>query len=299
MSFLKNLFGRKQSAEDQDTGGVVSSGTDGFQGLSIEELARKGNYTQEYLYQRNLFGLQQTPEGAKPGDIFTYSVDDLKGPPVVRWTLDPLGLSIEECARKGIEALAGILIDGDAFGVSQVVAEQTMTVCAEFYYSELGAEDAATGDFIGAYLRTVEWIEGGNISYPMIGNAKTKMIIQSVSDGIVFARWNDIDFSRGEESIHGVGMMSIDENLREGYWVPTALGDIPSQEVRDQTLPSFLVIHTPAPEWQIWRRFSPMGGKEEPREESYVRVFPSYDPSAAWRFRTHRDADGGTRVEMV
>ena len=223
------------------------------------------------------------PRAPKAGDIIVSTTR------IIRWSEQLEGLSIEECARKGIEALAGLVIDGDEFGATQV--EGTMTVFAEFYYTE-GGPDSDDGDMIGVYLRRVDWL---NDDYPKVGEEREKMLLQAVSDGSCFARWNQIDRSRADESIHGIGMMMVDDNMREVRRMPKPLGEIPPQADNDSTLPSFLLIHNSSIEWQIWRRYAPpLDQGAEFRGEQYVQVFPAYLPDETRHFRTYLD-DG--RIE--
>ena len=231
-------------------------------------------------FLRKLFGgepKQPAPQQPGPND----TVATTENHPVGLWSDSSEGLTVEECARKGVEALAGVLITGDEFGVSRA-GDRTFAVCAEFYYSKSPNEDF---DFIGAYLRPVELIEG---TYPKLGPESQKMLLQPVSDGSCFARWNTIDRSRAEESLHGIGMMAEDANLRETRQTPITLGEIPPQGEEDETLPTFLVMHSPNLGWQIWRRFAPaVPDGATILEERYVQIYPAYQPETTWRFQTN------------
>ena len=231
-------------------------------------------------FLRKLFGgepKQPEPQQPGPNDIVVTTKDDQ----VALWSDSSEWLPIEESARKGVEALAGVLITGDAFGVSRA-EDRTFAICGEFYYGKSPNEDF---DFIGAYLRPVELIEG---TYPKLGPESQKMILQPLAGGDCFARWNTIDRSRAEESLHGMGMMANDANLRETRQTPITLGEIPPQGEEDETLPTFLIMHTPDLGWQIWRRFAPVvPDGATVRDERYVQIYPTYEPETAWRFRTH------------
>ena len=238
-------------------------------------------------FLRNLFGGNRRAEtGAQAATA-----------KVIRWTEDSEDLNIEDCARSGSEALAAFLIDADIFG-AQNVGGNTFTLCAEFYHAKGGTEDnPADFDYIGVYLRTVQWING---TYPQVAEETLKMLIQPLDDGSRFARWNSIDRSRATESLHGIGMMVEDSNTREGLTTPRPLGEIPPQAEDDYTLPSFLFIHQLGQGWQIWRRFAPVAAEDAAvREERCVPVFPAYTPADSWLFRLRTTEDGGLSIETV
>ena len=58
-------------------------------------------------------------------------------PIVAMWAMGQEELSNAECARKGIEAVAGLVMEADIFGVYLVPGANFQT-CVEFYYSGTG-----------------------------------------------------------------------------------------------------------------------------------------------------------------
>ena len=240
-------------------------------------------------FLKRLFGARESAE-SKPGPMGT----------IVRWSDNPSGLPLEECARKGIEAVAGFVISKDIFG-SNNYPSQTFCTCVELYHAVTGTE-GNFGDFIGVYFRGVEFRDG---TYPLVGQESLKMLMQPLSDGTISARWNAIDRSRGGQSLHGVGMMADDENTRSDVCRPLVLGTIPEQEEGDANIPSFLILRDPGAGWQIWRRFSPLTSdgsyvlKDGFREETYTMVYPQINAEMNWRFKLYDLPDGGVRVEMV
>ena len=220
------------------------------------------------------------------------------GPVVVRWSDDPRGLDDEECARKGIESLAGLVITEDIFGTSNHPNEMFCTV-VEVYYATAGVNEDS-GDFIGVYFREVEFLEQ---TYPAAGREFLKMLMQPLSDGTVTATWNDIDHSRASESAHGVGMMAQDEHTRTGRAWPLAVGEIPEKDEDDATVPSFIILRAPGRGWQISRRFTPATAdgeyvmKDGYQEETHIKVYPELDELSNWRFRIHHLPGGKVRIE--
>lgn len=206
---------------------------------------------------------------------------------------------MEECARKGIEALAGFVISGDVFEISGSPDEMFCT-CIEMYHAATGT-DGNFGDYIGVYFRVVEF---KNATYPMVGQRSFKMLMQPLSDGNVSARWNAVNRSSAGESLHRAGTMVDDLNTRTSVCRPLVLGTIPEQEEGDANLPSFLLLRDPGAGWQIWRRFSPVTSdgsyvlKDGFREETYTMVYPLVDAKTNWRFRVYDLPGGGVRVEM-
>ena len=206
---------------------------------------------------------------------------------------------MEECARKGIEALAGFVISGDVFEIIDSPDEMFCT-CVEIYDAGTGT-DGNFGDYIGVYFRVVEFKDA---TYPMVGQRSFKMLMQPLSDGNVCARWNAVDHSRAGESVDGSGIMADDLNTRSSVGRPLTLGTIPKQEEGDASLPSFLLLRDPGAGWQIWRRFSPATGdgkfviKDGFREETFVMVYPLLNADVHWRFRVLDLPGGGVRVEM-
>ena len=239
-------------------------------------------------FLRNLFGARE-PSMGRPGSSGT----------VVRWSDDPLGLDREECARKGIEAIAGFVISRDVFGSNNRPGDM-VCACLELYHAVTGTT-GNFGDYIGVYCRRVEFKDG---TYPMVGQEFMKMLLQPLSDGTVVARWNAIDRSRASQSLHGVGMMVEDKNTRTDVGRPLTLDTIPHQDEDDANLPSFLILRDPGAGWQIWRRFAPATSdgefvtKDGFREETYTMVYPLVDAETNWRFRVYDLPGGGVRVEM-
>ena len=221
------------------------------------------------------------------------------GANIVRWSSDPGGLPLEECARKGIEALAGFLISEDAFDISGSPDEMFCT-CVEMYHSATGT-DGDIGDYIGVYFRVVEFKDA---TYPMLGQRSFKMLMQPLSDGKVIARWNAVYSSDAGESSHQAETMADDVNTRSSVCQPLPLGIIPEQEEEDANLPSFLILRDPGAGWQIWRRFSPATSdgsyvlEDGFREETYTMVYPLLNADVNWRFRVYDLPGGGVRVEM-
>ena len=166
------------------------------------------------------------------------------GATIVRWSVDAGGLLLEECARKGIEALAGFVISGDVFEISGSPDEMFCT-CIEMYHAATGT-DGNFGDYIGVYFRVVEF---KNATYPMVGQRSFKMLMQPLSDGNVSARWNAVNRSSAGESLHRAGTMVDDLNTRTSVCRPLVLGTIPEQEEGDANLPSFLLLRDPGAGW--------------------------------------------------
>ena len=221
------------------------------------------------------------------------------GATIARWSSDTGGLPLEECARKGIEALAGFLISGDAFEIGGSPDEMFCT-CVEMYHAATGT-DGDFGDYIGVYFRVVEFKDA---TYPMVGQRSFKMLMQPLSDGNVLARWNAVHRGDAGESLHRRETMVDDLNTRSSIGKPLTLGTIPKQEEDDASLPSFLVLRDPGAGWQVWRRFSPATSdgkfvvKDGFRQETYVMVYPLLDAGVNWRFRVYDLPGGGVRVEM-
>ena len=222
------------------------------------------------------------------------------GASIVRWTEEPDGLSVEECARKGIEALAGFLISVDALDINNSPDEMFCT-CVEMYHADTATESEIC-DYIGVYFRVVEFRDA---TYPMVGPRSFKMLMQPLSDSNVIARWNAIDPNHDDESLRFTGSMADDVNTRSSVCKPLALGAIPEQEEGDASLPSFLILRDPGAGWQIWRRFSPMtvegsySVNDGVREETYTMVYPLMDAETHWRFRVRDLPEGGVRVQTV
>ena len=221
------------------------------------------------------------------------------GATIARWSSGPGGLHREECARKGIEALAGFLISADAFDISGSPDEMFCT-CVEMYHAAT-ATGGDTGDYIGVYFRVVEFKDA---TYPIVGQRSFKMLMQPLNDGNVIARWNAVHRDEADESLHQPETMADDLNTRSSVCMPLILGIIPEQEEKDANLPSFLILRDPGAGWQIWRRFSPATGdgsyvlEDGFREEIYTMVYPLLNADVNWRFRVYDLPGGGVRVEM-
>ena len=218
-----------------------------------------------------------------------------RNPVVMRWSDTPDGLSIEECARKGVEAVGGMLINVDAFGIRSMPPGSSFQVCAEIYYS--GGDGG--GDFIGVYFRHVRLDEDENLAVvPKVGTELTKMILQPLSDGSCLARWSPIDRSRAAESYHDVGMIDP-HNMKEAESRPLPLGAIPVQPHEDSNVPSFLFLKLPNEStkgnWLIQRRFGPYPMADGTKQEDYVAIYPAYEPEKLRGYRTNQD---GTVVKV-
>ena len=232
------------------------------------------------------------------GGLGLLERDQKPSPTVVRWSDDPLGMTREESALKGIESLAGLLISED---ILEANGHPNASVCflVEPYYAAAGVNEDS-GDFIGVYFREVEFLDQ---TYPLAGRELLKMLLQPVSDGTVFARWNDIDLSRAGESLHGVGMMAENERVRTGRAWPLALGEIPEQDEDDAGIASFIFLRPPGGDWHIWRRFAPI--KEDGEfvvidgfhEETHIKIYPELDESSSWRFKIYHLPEGRLRIE--
>ncbi len=207
---------------------------------------------------------------------------------------------MEECARKGIEALAGFLISRDALDISDSPDEMFCT-CVEMYHAATGT-DGDIGDYIGVYFRVVEF---KGATYPMVGQRSFKMLMQPLSDGKVIARWNAVDRNGADDPLSDTGAMVDDVNTRSSVCKPLTLGAIPEQDAGDFSLPSFLILRDPGAGWQIWRRFSPTtvdgsyAVNDSVREETYTMVYPLMDAETNWRFRVRDLPEGGVRVQTV
>ena len=236
----------------------------------------------------------------EPGLRESWPGADHGGATVVAWSTEPDGLASEDCARKGIEALAGFLISRDALEINDYPDEMFCT-CVELYHGATDTE-ANVADYIGVYFRVVEFKEA---TYPMPGPRSFKMLMQPLSNGNVIARWNAIDLSGGDDLSLGLEAMVDDVNTRFSLCQPLVLGEIPMQEDGDASLPSFLVLRDPGAGWQIWRRFSLMttDGRNVAtdgfREETYIMVYPLLDGETTWRFHVRDLPGGGVRVQTV
>ena len=233
----------------------------------------------------------------EPGLRDSWPGTRLGGATIVRWSEDTRGLALEDCARKGIEALAGLVVFADAFDISGSPDEMFCT-CVELYHAATGTDDefGDYGDYIGVYFRVVEFRDS---TYPMVGPRSFKMLMQPLDDGNVCGRWNAVDGSEADESPDGGGPMVDDVSTRIGAGRPLTLGDIPGQDAGDEGFPSFLLLRDPGAGWQIWRRSTARAGSGEQahREETYTMVYPMLDADFCWRFRVYDVPGGGVRVE--
>ena len=224
----------------------------------------------------------------------------LQGPSetIVRWSDDPGGLSVEECARRGIEAVAGLVIAGDIFGTNKF-PDAHFCACAEMYHVATGAGENFD-DHIGVSFRPVEIRDG---IYPMAGPESVRMIMQPLADGNVSASWDPVD-GGVDGSLGGPDMLVAGLESRSGICRPMRLGEIPEQDEGDFAHPSFLLLKDPGAGWQIWRRFTSEAGKgqlaasEGFRKETYTMVFPMLSPHMNWRFRVYDLPDGRVRWEV-
>ena len=234
--------------------------------------------------------------------------DANENPTIIRWTATTERLDVEECARHGLEALLGIMIDLNAFGwADRDVEDIELSLYADFYH----ANHESGIDFIGVYLRTVthmiamdgrlvpandeDAVGRNDLAYPKIGPAVMKMIIQPVSDGSIYAVWNRLDPSRAGESAHGIGMVANNANLKRLRCFSLPIGYIPPQAAGNTELPRFLVSEY-AGEWVVLRGISTMG--DGYLEESYIPVYPEYAPELARHFR-HERIGGKSAIRWV
>ena len=235
-------------------------------------------------------------------------LNDGENPTTIRWTTKTEGLNVEECARFGLEALLGVMIDQNAFGwANRDVEDIELSLCADFYH----ANHESGTDFIGVYLRTVTYmiamdgrlvpandedaVGRKDLAYPRIGPAVMKMVIQPVSDGSIYAVWNRLETDRASESAHGIGMIANNANLKRMRCFPLPVGYIPPQDVGNTELPRFLVSQY-AGEWAVLRGISTRG--EDYLEESYIPVYPEYAPESARHFR-HERIGGKSTIRWV
>ena len=218
---------------------------------------------------------------------------------IVRWLDDPGGLALEECARRGIEAVAGFVIGRDVFGTNNYPDAHFCT-CAKLSHIVTGAA-GNRDDHIGVGFHVVDIRDG---TYPMVGAESVRMIMQPLGDGSVSARWDPVADGSISGEISDPGQMVRDLDNRSSVCRPMALGEIPEQDAEDHAQPAFLFLKDPGAGWQIWRRFSPEGGDGEPvieggcREEIFTMVYPFLSSHMNWRFRVYDLPDGGLRWEV-
>ena len=219
------------------------------------------------------------------------------GARIVRWSDSPGGLSVEECARRGIEALAGLVISGDIFGTNNF-PDAHFCACAEIRHVVTGA-GGNFDDHIDVGFRSVEIRDG---IYPMVGPESVKMIMQPLADGNVSASWDPIGGTDGSPGDPDVLMAGLER--RSGICRPMALGEMPRQETGDTAPPSFLLLKDPGVGWQIWRRFTSEASDDKSapdnvsRNEAFTMVYPVRSPHMNWRFRVYDLPGGKIRWEV-
>ncbi len=218
---------------------------------------------------------------------------------IVRWSDDPGGLPVEDCARLGIEAVAGLVISRDIFGTNRY-PDAHFCACADIDHAVAGTS-GNFDDHIGVSFRVVEIRDG---TYPLVGQESVRMILQPLSDGNVSARWNAVDPQSPERKPGGAGLLEEDLDALSCVCGPLTLGMIPVQDDGYANSPSFLILKDPGAGWQIWRRFlypagdAGSGDSSAAREESYIMVYPMFSPNMNWRFRIYDVPGGGIRWEV-
>ena len=221
------------------------------------------------------------------------------GETIVRWSDDPSGLSLEECARRGIEAVAGLVISGDIFGTNNF-PDAHFCSCAEMRHVVTGS-DVAFDDHIVVSFHAVEIRDG---IYPMAGPESVRMIMQPLADGNVSASWDMVEASSLGPFPGNQGLLVDDVGLRSRACRPMALGEIPEQDEGNFAQPCFLFLKDPGAGWQIWRRFSPVGKDGErvvrdgSRKETFTMIYPVLSDHMNWRFRVYDLPGGGIRWEV-
>ena len=221
-------------------------------------------------------------------------------PRIVRWSDDPGGLPVEDCARRGIEAVAGLVISRDIFGTNRYPDAHFCT-CAEISHSVTGTS-GNFDDHIGVSFRVVEIKDG---TYPLVGHESVRMAMQPMSDGNVSARWNAVGRQPPGQRQGDAGLLAGELDALSCVCRPLALGTIPEQDDGRADSPSFLILKDPGAGWQIWRRFvypagdAGSGDSNGTFEESYIMVYPMFSPDMNWRFRIHDVPGGGLRWEVV
>lgn len=182
--------------------------------------------------------------------LFGKQPDTDNPPQITRWSESGTMTSLD-AALKGLQALLGLVLDENPFSVPGFPSFH-FDLGASFYYSP-GSEQ---GDFIGVYVylnmtladeveeETVNANFGGNAEfiYPRWGNPFMKLVMQPISDGTVNVVGNHIDTSRAAESMHGIGMMMQDGNIKRWRVLPVEVGPIP-QVASDGQLPHFLITY--------------------------------------------------------
>ena len=232
------------------------------------------------------------------------------GATIVTWSADGSALRAEECARAGIEAVAGLVIFADIFGTNQFPDAHFCT-CAELHHSMTGS-GGNFDDHIAVDFRSVE-IKNG--IYPLVGRESVRMVMQPLSDGRVTARWDAINPTSNPAPDPAANPADPDRSRDEGGFVdlqetrarvcsPLNLGEMPEQQEEDAVIPSFLLLKDPGVGWQIWRRFTRIAGVDGSpvssafREETYAMVYPVLSPDMNWSFRVYDLPDGRIRWEV-
>lgn len=220
---------------------------------------------------------------------------------ILRWSSDGRPLPLEDCARRGVEALAGLVIFHDVFGVGDS-PEGSFCACAIMEHSITGADDDFD-DFICVRFLSTEIREG---AYPVLGQETVRMVMQPQDDGLVIARWSFVYGPLGQMPRGNAGTLDAGTDTLSAMAMPVTLGAIPPQPDDDAGPPTFLLLRDPGAGWQIWRRFAfpsrPGFGESATtgmREESYVMVYPILDAETCWRFLVRDLPGGGTRVESI
>ena len=159
---------------------------------------------------------------------------------MIRWSDDPGGLSVEECARRGIEAVAGLVISGDIFGTNNF-PDAHFCACADMHHVATGA-GKNFDDHIGVSFCAVEIRDG---IYPMVGPESVKMIMQPLADGNVSASWDVIDGSSPAPFPGNQGLLVGDVGLRSRVCRPMELGEMSQQENRRSSSSVFPSVERP------------------------------------------------------
>ena len=183
--------------------------------------------------------------------LFRKQPDTTNPPQFTRWSQNGT-MTSDDAARKGLQALLGLVLDEDPFSVPGFPSFH-FDLGVSFYYSP-GSEE---GDFIGVYvylylmLAEAEEKEdivnanfggSGEFIYPRWGTPFMKLVMQPISDGTVHVFGNQIDTSRAAESMHGIGMMKQDDNIKRWRVLPVEVGTMP-QDDSDGQLSHFLITY--------------------------------------------------------
>ena len=206
---------------------------------------------------------------------------------------------MEECARRGIEAVAGLVISGDIFGTNNF-PDAHFCACAQMHHVATGAGENFD-DHIGVSFSAVDIRDG---IYPMVGEESLRMIMQPLADGNVSASWDMVHGSSPGPFPGNLGLLVEDDGLHSRVCRPMALGEMPQQETGDPDHPSFLLLKDPGAGWQIWRRFTSaksdgrLAAGEVCHIETYTMLYPVRSPHMNWQFRVYDLPGGGIRWEV-